>query len=129
MKALREFMQKNPMMGWALAALLTLGAAAVVITRVGAKSETQQLTQMITIRCTETGDTWQVLRGVMEKELYLRPYPIDPNQGLINPKTGKPTGFPIDAWKETVERVNIERSEVEQPPTAKPPAPVTPSNK
>lgn len=129
MQSLREFMRKNPMMGWVVAAVLMLGAAAVIIMQFGNKSETEQLTQFVTIRCTETGDTWQVLRGVMEKELYLRPYPIDPNQGLINPKTGKATGFPIDAWKETVDRVNTERSEVEQPAASRPPASGTPANK
>lgn len=129
MQSLREFMRKNPMMGWVVAAVLMLGAAAVIIMQFGNKSETEQLTQFVTIRCTETGDTWQVLRGVMEKELYLRPYPIDPNQGLINPKTGKATGFPIDAWKETVDRVNTERSEVEQPAGSRPPASGTPANK
>ncbi len=129
MQSLREFMRKNPMMGWVVAAVLMLGAAAVVIIQFGNKTETEQLTQFVTIRCTETGDTWQVLRGVMEKELYLRPYPIDPNQGLINPKTGKATGFPIDAWKETVDRVNTERSEVEQPAGSRPPASGTPANK
>jgi hypothetical protein len=65
----------------------------------------------------------------MEKELYLRKYPVDPSQGLINPKTGKPNGFPVDAWKETVSRVNTERKEVEDPksPKGAPEAPQAPT--
>ncbi len=117
MGGLRKFMQDNPMAGWAVAAVLMLAAAAALYMRFTASSESQQLTEMVTIRCAESGETWTVARGVMEKELYLRSYPVDPNQGLLNPKTGKFTGFPVDAWKETVERVNAERSTVEKPPS------------
>ena len=124
-------MQKNPMAGWGVAALLMLVAAVMVYTRLTAKTETAQLTELITVRDSETGDTWQVPRGVMEKELYLRAYPVDPNQGLVNPKTGKPNGFPVDAWKQTVTRINAERQEVEVPAraTAAPPAPPAPAGR
>lgn len=123
MASLRTFLQNRPMLGWGVAALLMLFAAAMLYMRLGAKNETEQLTEMVTIRCSETGDTWQVLRGVMEKELYLRSYPLDPNQGLMNPKTGKPTGFPVDAWKQTVERINAERGSVGAHPAPAAPPP------
>lgn len=127
MGSFREFLERKPMLGWAVAAVIMLVAAAVLIRQVTRASETTQLTEIITIRCAETGDTWQLPRGVVEKELYLRPYPLDPNQGLINPKTGKPTGFPIDAWKETVTRINAERGADEAPgQPAKPPPPPRP---
>lgn len=122
MASLRRFLQDRPMLGWGIAAALLLVAAAMVYTRLSGESETEQLTEMVTIRCSETGDEWQVLRGVMEKELYLRSYPLDPTQGLVNPKTGKPTGFPVDAWKQTVDRINAERASVSRPT-----APSTPS--
>jgi hypothetical protein len=48
----------------------------------------------------------------MEKELIMRPFPVDPNQGLTNPTTGKPTGFPADDWKETIDRINLDLKEV-----------------
>jgi apolipoprotein N-acyltransferase len=123
MQGLRKFMQDNPMLGWALASVFILAAAVMIYMRITHKSETLQLTELITIRCSETGYEWQVPRGVMEKELYLRPYPVDPNQGLINPKTGKATGFPVDAWKQTVDRVNAERNEDVRPAAAAPPVP------
>ncbi len=122
MNKFRAFMKQNPMAGWGVAALLMLVAAAMVYTRLMGKSETAQLTELVTIQDRETSDTWQMPRGMMEKELYLRQYPVDPNQGLANPKTGKFTGFPVDAWKETVSRVNNERREVEEKPAAKPSA-------
>lgn len=107
-------MRQNPMAGWGVAALLMLVAAVMVYTRLTAKSESAQLTELVTIRCTETGETWQVPRGVMEKELWLRPYPVDTNEGLANPKTGKRTGFPVDAWKETVQNINGQRKDDEE---------------
>ena len=136
MNPFRSFMQKNPMAGWAVAGLLMLVAAVMVFTRLTAKSETAQLTELVTIRCSETGDTWTMPRGMMEKELYLRSYPVDPNQGLANPKTGKFTGFPVDAWKETVSRVNGERKDDEErfarpapPGTPAPSAPPAPAGR
>ena len=117
MGSLRSFLQSRPMLGWGLAALLMLFAAVMLYTRLASKSESEQLTETVTIRCSETGETWPVLRGVMEKELYLRSYPLDPNQGLMNPKTGKPTGFPADAWKQTVDRINAERGSLSESPT------------
>jgi hypothetical protein len=122
MASLRSFLQSRPMLGWGLAAGLMLFAALMLYLRLSAKSESEQLTEMVTIRCSETGETWEVLRGVMEKELYLRSYPLDPNQGLVNPKTGKPTGFPVDAWKQTVERINSERGSVTGSKPAPPPS-------
>lgn len=123
MTGLRTFLQNRPMLGWGLAAVLMLFAAGMLYMRLMSKSESEQLTEMVTIRCSETGETWEVLRGVMEKELYLRPYPVDPNQGLVNPSTGKPTGFPVDAWKQTVERINAEIASVSGNRTAAPAAP------
>lgn len=107
-------MQNNPMAGWVVAAVLMLAAALALWRQFGRSTETTELAEMITIRCIETGKEWKVPRGVMEKELYLRDFPVDPNKGLINPDTGKFTGFPVDAWKETVERVNAERSQVQK---------------
>lgn len=121
MGLLRDKMAEKPMLGWGIASVLLIAAAVLAWMRFTAKDETGQLTQMVTIRCSETGETWQVLRGIMEKELYLRPLPVDPNEGLMNPKTGKRTGFPIDQWKETVQRINTERELDARPGTAPPP--------
>lgn len=108
---MRDFFRKNPMLGWALAAVLMVATAYFVWRRMNS-DEVSQLTQMVTIRCTETGDTWQMPRGLMERELYDRPFPVDPSQGIVNPKTGKATGFPVDDWETTIERINSERKAV-----------------
>ncbi|MGE3106733.1 MAG: hypothetical protein AB7G11_17465 [Phycisphaerales bacterium] len=102
-------MNKHPAVGWGVAgAILLLAVVVYVVNR--PRSETNELAEMVTIRCSETGREWQMTRGAMEKELMLRPYPVNPEQGLINTETGRPTGFPVDAWNKTVQRINAERS-------------------
>ena len=117
---MRNFMQRYPMAGWALAAVLML-AAAFFVWRNYRSDPISQMTEMVTIRCTETGETWQVPRGVLEKQLYQRPFPVDPNVGVVNPKTGKPTGFPVDDWKTTIERINAERKALRDNQSPPPP--------
>lgn len=105
---LRNTLNQKPMLGWGLAAALAL-ATAYFAYRGMSGGETSELTEIVTIRCRETGKEWTMPRGAMEKQLYMRDYPVDPNEGLINPDTGKPTGFPVDDWKKAVERINAER--------------------
>ena len=119
---MREYLRKQPMLGWALAAVLML-VAAYSLWRNFQSGDIAQLTQNVTIRCSETGETWQVPRGVIEKQLYQRPYPVNPNEGLINPKTGKATGFPVDDWKQTIERINNEIKALQPNQSQAPPSP------
>jgi hypothetical protein len=108
---MRDFLRSRPVLGWVLAAILML-ATAFLLYRNFKGDEVSALTQMVTIRCNETGETWTMLRGAMERELYDRPFPVDPSAGLVNPKTGKFTGFPVDDWKLTIDRINAERKAV-----------------
>ncbi len=105
---MREFLNKQPMLGWGVAAIIALVAVVMFVWNMRG-GETAELTQTVTIRCKETGKEWTMPRGAMEKQLMLRPYPVNPDEGLINPDTGKPTGFPVDDWKLTVERINASR--------------------
>lgn len=73
------------------------------------------LTKDVTIRCAETGEEWTMSRGRLEQALYLRSGMIDPAEGLPNPTTGTPTGFPVNKsrdWDETIERINAEKQAV-----------------
>lgn len=120
---MRGILQRYPMGGWVLAAVLML-AAAFMAWRNFKSDPISQMTELVTIRCTETGETWQVPRGVLEKQLFQRPFPVDPNIGVVNPKTGKPTGFPVDDWKRTVDRINFEREALRRDQSnVNPPAP------
>lgn len=107
----REIVNKNPAVGWSVAAILAVVTVVLLIRNLGG-GETAELTETVTIRCRETGHEWVMKRGEMEKQLMLRPYPVNPEEGLINPETGKPTGFPVDSWKQTVEMINAERAEL-----------------
>src|SRR5262245_50031465 len=88
---MRSVLKNYPMAGWVVAIVLMF-AAAFLMYRQFTRGETRELTQDVTIRDAETGETWQMPRGAMEKELYMRPFPVDPNEGLENPNTHKKTG-------------------------------------
>lgn len=92
-------------------AVIGLGLLGVVLYRVfagGGPDDPDRLVQDVTIRCEETGEEWEMLRGRLEQQLRRTPGQIDPEVGLINPSTGRPTGFPTDrdAWRAMVERIN-----------------------
>jgi hypothetical protein len=48
----------------------------------------------------------------MEQILWDRPAPLDPSQGIPNPKTGRLTGFPKSDWENTIDRITAERKEI-----------------
>ena len=108
----REFLKSKPWMGWGLAGVLLLVCALVWYRSLNAGANeysVDRMTQTVTIRDRETGEEWTLPRGRMEQYLWDRPLPIDPSQGLPNPKTGKLTGFPKSEWESTVDRIVKER--------------------
>lgn len=110
-------LKNKPAVGWGIFAVLVLLAAGVLwySTR-PAPGSVDALTQTITIRDAQTGDEWTVKRGKMEYELFLASNqgPLDPKTGIVNPKTGKPNGFPTDSsWDETIRRINEQRAAAE----------------
>ncbi len=75
------------------------------------------LSEDVAIRCEETGKEWSINRGRMERQLRTRYNGedglVDPAEGLANPDTGKPTGFPVNRnrdWDATIERINAEKT-------------------
>jgi hypothetical protein len=110
----REALQSKPWIGWAVAAVALL-LAALVWYRAGRGSLNEytfdRLTEDVTIRDRETGEEWVMKRGRVEQILWDRAGALDPNEGIPNPTTGKPTGFPKSDWESTVERINRDRIE------------------
>lgn len=104
----RQVLESKPLLGWALAALLLI-AAAFTVYRSSRGGEQAFLGEMVTVRCRETGKEWKMSRGDIEKRLMLRGHPLNPDEGLPNPDTGKPTGFPVDDWKRMIDGLNSER--------------------
>jgi hypothetical protein len=112
---LRQFINDRPALGWAVAGALLLVVALSLyrMRRVGDNPYSlDRTTEMVTIRCRETGEEWQMPRGRMEQALWDRPAPLDPSQGLPNPTTGRLTGFPKSDWENTIDRISAERQEI-----------------
>src|SRR5207253_662796 len=92
----REFMNKSPWMGWALAALLLCVSVVFFIRARGPGSDPyspERMRQMVTIRFTDTDEEVTMPRGTVDKDLRRQGDHLDPSKGIVNPKTGKPTGF------------------------------------
>lgn len=114
MDNLREWVKANPIVAGGLVAIVAL-AGYVAWKQLAASGNAtlhDTLTQIVTIRDKETGDEWEMPRGRMEQMLWDRPAPVNPNEGIVNPKTGKPNGFPISQWEETIKRINAERADM-----------------
>lgn len=117
----REFLNKKPWIGWALALVfLAIGAYFFYRSRSAGPDpyNPARMTEMVTIRFTDTEDEITMPRGRLDKELRRQGDHLDPSQGYINPKTGKPTGFLFNKteWDEMIARINKEKEEAKAHP-------------
>ncbi len=108
---LRDAMKEKPWIAWAISATC-LAAAAFVLFRSQTATppdSVQRLSQTVTIRCSETGNEWQMNRGQFEQMLLTSDGMIDPDKGIPSAfADGRLTGVLVDKkeWEETVERIN-----------------------
>lgn len=116
MNRIRALLQ-SPAVGWSVAAIAVGFAIFMLVRSFFATSpyDPARLTQDVTIRYTDTGDEVKMSRGRFEKELRGSGKVLNSEEGLVNPKTGKLTGFLVAAneWKETIERLNQERADAQ----------------
>lgn len=116
MNQIRKLLQ-SPVVGWSVATVAILVAGYLLIRSLMATSpyDPARMTQDVVIRFTDTGEEITMSRGRFERELRGLGKSLTVNEGIVNPKTGKPTGFLVaaDEWKETVERLNQERADVQ----------------
>ncbi len=108
---MREFLKQNPWIGWIVAAVCFGVAAFVVVggSRGNDPDSIERRSEMVTIRCTETGNEWEMNRGQFERLLLVQHGMIDPKQGIPSEfAEGRLTGVLVDKndWEETVERIN-----------------------
>src|SRR5690349_7565115 len=108
MNRLRKLLAERPAPGWLVAGLL-LALLALSLLRLRRVDDNpyslDRTTELVTIKCRETGEEWQLPRGRMEQMLWDRPAPLDPSQGLPNPSSGRLTGFPKSDWENTIDRI------------------------
>lgn len=122
MASLVEQVKEKPWTGWAMAGVLAVALVVVIIRLLpGSAGEFSgpSLGEMVTIKYTDTEEQEEMTRGELLKRM-LRDSggaAIDPNKGIVNPKTGKPTGFLHDKskWDKLVKDVNIEREAANKP--------------
>ena len=111
---IREQMEKKPWLGWSVAGVLLLVAVFIYVSRSSNSDpySPERMTEMVTIKFTDTGDEIEIPRGRLDKELRGRGGALDPSQGVINPKTGAATGFPFNKkeWEDWIKRVNEDKA-------------------
>ena len=108
---MRDFFQKRPWVAWVIAVISVAFAGVMYIRGMSnnAPDSISRLSEMVTIRCTETGKEWQMNRGQFERLLMTQDGLIDPNKGIPSKfADGRPTGVLVDKkdWEETVKRIN-----------------------
>lgn len=103
---IREAINKNPLVGWGVAAVALAAAAVFALTR--GRDGDGPLTDKVTILFTDTNEKIEMRRGELEMKLLERAGPVDAAKGIINPATNQPTGVILNEgdWKRTVEKLN-----------------------
>jgi hypothetical protein len=109
----RAILEKKPWIGWAVAGVFLVLAVWIYMRRTTSSDpySPERMTEMVTIKFTDTGDEVDMPRGRLDKELRQSGGKLDPTKGVVNPKTGQPTGFPFNKaeWNEWITRINTER--------------------
>lgn len=114
MQHFRNFLNENAWVGWviALVAVAVAVAFATGTFRTEPADGIARRSEDVTIRCTETGETWTMNRGQFERLLLTMPGAVDPDAGIPSKfAQGRLTGVLVDDkdWKATVERINEQK--------------------
>lgn len=130
MRDFREWVGRNPAIGWVIA-LLACGVAVYFAAFRRAQGDylPEQMTEMVTIKFTDDNETMDIPRGRLIRELMRTGQTLDPSKGITNPRTGQPTGFPFNKseWESMVRQINTDRDRIaKQHPDLRKPAPKAP---
>ncbi|HYF15034.1 MAG TPA: hypothetical protein VD971_08200 [Phycisphaerales bacterium] len=113
---IRDSMARKPWIGWTVAGVLLVLAVALWVTRRSGESpySPERMQEELTVRFTDTDEVVKIPRGDLDRELRRRGDRVDPSQGIINPKTGKATGFLVDEdeWTSMVDRINKQKAAI-----------------
>jgi len=117
MARVREIMSK-PVVGWSVAGVAVLFAVVVLWRSLRSDNPYDQgkLSQMVTVRFSDTGDEVKLLRGEFERQLRDTAGELSTGTGIVNPKTGKASGVLVASreWEEVIRRINDERAWAKQ---------------
>lgn len=117
MEKLRELFSK-PAIGWIVAGFAILVAVYFLVASLRSNStyDLARLSETVTVRFTDTNDEIQLTRAEFEKQLRAMPGTLSTASGIMNPKSGKPTGILVATreWAEVVSRLNEEREWAKQ---------------
>ncbi len=110
MDGIRRVMREKPIVGWVVAAVAIAVAVYFALDR-GATEQAytpEMMREMVTIRFADSGDTVEIPRGKLLRDMAMGGKVLDTNVGVVNPKTGQATGFPYDKsdWEAMVARIN-----------------------
>lgn len=118
---LDKLQERYPAVTWVVVGLLLLGGAFFILRQMRAGAGRDDLGADIVIRFEDTGDETTMSRGRLERtvlEMAMNEA-VDPAKGLNNPKTGKPTGFPVNReyWNTIVAGANeVREHSAKSPP-------------
>lgn len=111
MSSIRDQLNARPWLGWAFAGVVVV-ASVVTFIRMRSSDDGvmsgDALTEEVTIRYTDTGETVSMLRGRLTRELLGKDGRLDPSQGIRNPKTGELSGVLVNdkQWQKLVAEIN-----------------------
>lgn len=112
MASVRESLSK-PAVGWTVAGVAIAFALFMLWRSLRSDSPYGQarLAETVTVRFTDTGEEVKLMRADFERQLRSVPGKLDLSAGIVNPKTGKPSGVLVATreWEEVVQRINEER--------------------
>lgn len=116
MQRIRDLVNKSPWAGWVVAALV-LGVAVWMFVRGGRTDDPydpERMQELVHIRFSDTNDEITMPRGQLDKMLRRRGETVNAAEGIINPKTGAPTGFPYNKedWDGMIARINAEKEQI-----------------
>ncbi|MGQ0626805.1 MAG: hypothetical protein ACT4PL_01745 [Phycisphaerales bacterium] len=115
MQNIRTMIREKPAIGWGVAGVLLLVAVYLAVSRTSGNEDafgSASMTEMVTIKFTDTGKTEEWPRGRVVRELLSTgATKLDPNVGIRNPETGQMTGFIFSKaeWDQMINTLNTER--------------------
>lgn len=120
MANLRETLNAKPWIAWCVAGVFFVIALYMFFARMspgGDMYNPERMLETVTIKYSDTGETEEMPRGRLIRELMLQSGNIDPSKGIINKKTGQPTGFIFDKadWEAVVKQINEDKDAAKQP--------------